>query len=128
VAPSKPPPSDNPFQDFLAILKEYFKIVQDVLGKDVFLASWDKEQEKSFPPLKSSSKIPSSRESIGIYLGNYVNPKTDGSRVYLNLRLVTFKTLKVPLARFGMELADHFANSKHRISIRRQPVADSTTL
>ena len=75
----------------------------------------------------SSSQIPQtlphSRESIGIYLGTYVNPKTDGSKVYLNLRLVTTKAHQVPLARFDMELADQFASSQHRMSIHRQPRA-----
>jgi hypothetical protein len=102
-------------------LKAYFTIIQDVLGKDIFIASWDSEQEEAFPPLKNPAKIPSSRESLGIYLGGYINPKQDGSRVYLNLRLVTYKDLQVPMERFGMELADSLANSKHKMTIRRQP-------
>jgi hypothetical protein len=107
------PPSDKPFDEFLLILAAYFKIIQDVLGKDVYLAAWDTEQTQAFPHLKSPKKLPQSRESIGIYLGTCVNPKTEGSKVYLNLRLVTTKTHQVPLARFGMELSDHFASSKH---------------
>ncbi len=101
----------------------YFQIIQDVLGKDISLAAWDEEQTKAFPPIKSYKKLPQSRESLGIYLGTYVNPKTEGSKVYLNLRLVTTKAHQVPLARFGMELADQFASSKHRMSINRQPRA-----
>ena len=99
------PPSKKPFQDFLPLFKEYFKIIQEVLGKNVFIASWDQEQERQFPPLKSPSNIPSSRESIGIYLGTYVNPKRDGSNIFLNIRLITFHTNEVPLDQFGMELA-----------------------
>jgi hypothetical protein len=34
--------------------------------------------------MKNPSKLPASRESLGIYLGTYVNPKPDGSKVYLN--------------------------------------------
>jgi hypothetical protein len=117
------PPSDKPLDEFLTLLAAYFQIIQDVLGKDVSLAAWDEEQTKAFPPLKSPKTIPQSRESLGIYLGTYVNPKTEGSKVYLNLRLVTTKAHQVPLARFGMELADQFANSKHRMSIHRQPRA-----
>jgi hypothetical protein len=117
------PPSETPFEDFVTLLKAYFKIIQDVLGKEVYLAAWDKEQEKSFPPLKRTSKIPSSRESLGIYLGNYINPKQDGSRVYLNLRLVTYIQHQVPLDRFGSELADSFSNSKNKWNIQRQPKA-----
>jgi hypothetical protein len=119
----KTPPSDKPFDEFITIMTAYFKIIQDVLGKDVFLAAWDTEQTQAFPPIKSPKKLPQSRESTSIYLGTYVNPKTEGSKVYLNLRLVTNKEHPVPLARFGMELADHFASSKHRISIHRQPRA-----
>ncbi len=114
-------PSDKPFEDFVALLKEYFKIIQDILGKDIYIAAWDNEQSKAFPPIKKPSKLPASRESLGIYLGTYVNPKSDGSKVYLNLRLVTMLPHHVPLERFGMELADQFASSKHRMTIHRQP-------
>jgi hypothetical protein len=117
------PPSDKPFDEFLTLLAAYFQIIQDVLGKDVSLAAWDKEQTKAFPPVKSPQKILQSRESLGIYLGTCVNPKTEGSKVYLNLRLVTTKAHQVPLAQFGMELADQFANFKHHMSIQRQPKA-----
>ncbi len=102
-------------------MKAYFQIIQDVLGKEIYLSAWDTEQEKSFPPIKKPSKLPASRESLGIYLGTYVNPKTEGSKVYLNLRLVTLTPHQVALERFGMELADQFASSKHRMSIHRQP-------
>jgi hypothetical protein len=115
------PPSEDPYQDFLKTLKVYFTIIQEVLGKDIFIASWDAEQETAFPPLKNPAKLPSSRESLGIYLGGYINPKQDGSRVYLNLRLITYKDHPVPMERFGMELADALANSKHKLSMRRQP-------
>ncbi len=115
------PPSDKPYKDFVIILKAYLQIIQDTLGKDIYLATWDAEQEKAFPVIKSPSKIPSSRESLGIYLGTYVNPKKDGSRVYLNLRLVTYKPHQVPLERFGAELADNFSNSEHQLTIYRQP-------
>jgi hypothetical protein len=115
------PPSEKPFDEFLKIFAAYFKVIQDVLGKDVYLAAWDSEQTQAFPPLKSPKKLPQSRESIGIYLGTYVNPKTEGSKIYLNLRLVTTKAHQVPLARFGMELTDQFASSKHKMSIHRQP-------
>jgi hypothetical protein len=98
-------PSEQPFPDFLVMLNDFFRIIQDVLGKDVYIAAWDSEQEKAFPPIKQPSKLPTSRESLGIYLGTYINPKKDGSRIYLNLRLITFKTNPVPLARFGIELA-----------------------
>ena len=117
------PPSEQPFQDFLLAMKEYLKIIQDVLGKDVFIAAWDSEQEKAFPPLKRPEKIPSTRESLGIYLGTYINPKQDGSTVFLNLRLITFKKNPVPMERFGAELADQLANSKFNVSIRRNPKA-----
>jgi hypothetical protein len=114
-------PSEDPYQDFLKTLKAYFTIIQEVLGKDIFIASWDSEQETAFPPIKSPAKLPSSRESLGIYLGGYINPKQDGSRVYLNLRLITYKTHPVPMERFGMELAESLANSKHKMTMRRQP-------
>jgi hypothetical protein len=82
-------------------LTAYFQIIQDVLGKDISLAAWDEEQRKAFPPIKSYKKLPQSRESLGIYLGPYVNPKTEGSKVYLNLRLVTTKAHQVPLAKLA---------------------------
>ena len=75
---------------------------------------------KTFPPVKKASKLPASRESLGIYLGTYINPKTDGSKIYLNLRLITFQPPPVPLERF-VEVADHFANSKTRMTLNRQP-------
>jgi hypothetical protein len=92
------PPSDKPFDAFLTLLAAYFQIIQNVLGKDASLAAWDEEQTKAFPPLKSYKKLTQSRESLSIYLGAYVNPKTEGSEVYLNLRLVTTEAHQVPLA------------------------------
>ena len=115
------PPSKKPYQDFIILLKAYLKIIQDILRKDIYLATWDAEQEKAFPEIKSPAKIASSRESLDIYLGTYVNPKKDGSKLYLNLHLVTYKSHLVPLERFGAKLADHLANSKHQLSIYRQP-------
>jgi hypothetical protein len=115
------PPSEKPFDEFLQLLAAYFKIIQDVLGKDIFIAAWDSEQDKAFPPIRKPSKLPSSRESLGIYFGTYVNPRADGSKIYLNLRLVTLKPHHVPLTKFGMELSEHFSRSKHRLSMNRQP-------
>jgi hypothetical protein len=115
------PPSEDPYGDFLKALKEYFKIIHTTLGKDILIASWDSEQETSFPPLRNPDKIPPSRESLGIYLGGYINPKQDGSKVYLNLRLITFKKHPVPMEKFGIELQDGLSNSKHKFTIRRQP-------
>jgi hypothetical protein len=115
------PPSTKPFEDFTTILNAYFQVIQDVLGKDIHLAAWDAEQDRAFPPIKKSSKLPESREALGIYLGSYINPKVDGSSIYLNLRLVTLKDNYVPLDRFGMEVADHMSRSKHRISMGKQP-------
>jgi hypothetical protein len=115
------PPSEKPFEDFLIILKKYFQIIQDVLGKDIHLASWDNEQEKAFPPVKRPNRLPSSRESLGIYLGNYINPKPDGSKIYLNLRLGTLLPHHVPLEKFGVELSDHFSSAKEKMSIYKQP-------
>jgi hypothetical protein len=99
------PPSDKPFDDLLILLKAYFQIIQDVLGKEVYIAAWDTKQGELFPPLKTPSKLPSSRESLGIYLGTYANPKTEGSKVYLNLRLMAFASHPVPLICFEMELS-----------------------
>jgi hypothetical protein len=97
--PSKHHPVTKTFDKFLTILPSYFQIIQDViLGKDISLAAWDEEQTKVFPPIKSYKKLPQSRESLGICLGTYVNPKTEGNKVYLNLRLVTTKAHQVPLA------------------------------
>jgi hypothetical protein len=102
-------------------LQNYFQIIQDVLGKDIFLAAWDSEQEMAFPPIRTPTNMPASRESLGIYFATYVNPRAEGSQIYLNLRLVTTKPHHVPLNKFGMELSEHFARSKHRLTINRQP-------
>jgi hypothetical protein len=70
------PPSEQPFQDFLLAIKEYLKIIQDVLGKDVFITAWDSEQEKAFPPIKRPDKIPSTRESLGNLPRDLCKPQT----------------------------------------------------
>ena len=85
------PPSEKPFQAFIKLLKTYMKTVQETLGKHIYLAPWDEEQESTFPILKTKDDVPDSRESLGIYLGTYINPKTDGGKIYMNLRWVTFK-------------------------------------
>jgi hypothetical protein len=115
------PPSEKPFEDFVELLKLYLKTVQRILGKSVHLAPWDSEQEATFPNIKIPSDVPESRESLGIYLGNYINPKQDGSKIYLNLRWVVGndRSLLVPIDRFGMELAD--ALPKLKMSMQRQP-------
>jgi hypothetical protein len=53
----KTPPSNKPFDKFLTLLAASFQIIQDILGKDVSLAAWDKEHMEGFPPLKSPQKI-----------------------------------------------------------------------
>jgi hypothetical protein len=116
------PPSDKPFDEFKVLLKKFLTTVQSLLGKGVWLGPWDAEQEATFPHLKLPSDVPESRESIGIYLGNYINPKQDGSKIYMNLRWIVvtdrFGPL-VPPERFGMELAD--ALPKLKMSMQKQP-------
>jgi hypothetical protein len=104
---------NNYIQTFLKIFKDYFKLIQDVLGKGIYIAAWDTKQEHALQPLKIPNKIPSTWESLNIYLVTYVNPKRDGSGIYLNLCLVNFKKYLVPLACFGMELTDQCTDSKH---------------
>jgi hypothetical protein len=113
------PPSSKPFKDFVDLLKKYIKTVQTTLGKSIYLAPWDKEQEATFPLLEIPADVPESRESLGIYLGTYVNPKEDGSKIYMNLRWVTYTEPPVPLERFGLELSD--ALPKFKMSMNKQP-------
>jgi hypothetical protein len=54
-----------------------------MLGKSIYLAPWDKEQEATFSLLKTKEDIPDSRESLGIYLGTYINPKEDGGITFI---------------------------------------------
>ena len=114
------PPSDKPFPALVALVKTYLQTVQDTIGKNIYLAPWEKQQEGTFPLLKTKADVPDSRESLGIYLGTYVNPKTDGGKIYLNLRWVTFKKPPVPMDRFGMELSD--ALPLHKMSMNKQPM------
>lgn len=114
------PPSEQPFEDFVGLLKKYITTVQKILGKGIHLAPWDPEQEATFPHIQLPSDVPASRESLGIYLGNYINPKQDGSRIYMNLRWITYKDPPVALERFGMELADALPNLK--MSMTKQPI------
>ena len=83
------PPSEKPLSDFVVLLKKYLKTVQSILGQHIYLAPWDKEQESSFPHLRTPTDVPDSRKSLGIYLGTYVNPKSNGNAVWINLRWVT---------------------------------------
>ena len=115
------PPTEKPFQDFITLLTKYYNTVQSTLGKNIFLAPWDKEQETAFPPIKTPEDIPDSRETIGIYLGQYINPKEDGSRAYFNLRWITFMKPPVPLERFGIEVAD--ALTRQKMFMNKQPQA-----
>ena len=113
------PPSERPLQDFVLLLKKYLLTVQSLLSKHIYLAPWDKEQESSFTHLKTPNDVPDSRESLGIYLGTYVNPKSEGNPIWMNLRWVTSREPPVALERFGMELAD--ALPKHKMSMNKQP-------
>jgi hypothetical protein len=113
------PPSEKPLQDFVVLLKTYLLTVQNILGKHIYLAPWDKEQESSSGHLKTPEDVPASREYLGIYLGRYINPKSEGNPIWINLRLVTIKDPPVALERFGAELAD--ALPKHKMSMNKQP-------
>ena len=113
------PPSEKPLQDCVLLLKKYLQTVQSILGKHIYLAPWDKEQESSFSHLRKPADVPESRESLGIYLGTYVNPKSDGNPIWMNLHWVTSKEPPVPLVCFGLELAD--ALPKHKMSMNKQP-------
>jgi hypothetical protein len=79
------PPSDKPFEDFVQLLKKYVMTVQNVLRKNIFLAPWDSEQEATFPHLKIPADVLVSRKLLGIYLGTYINPKQEGSKIFMNL-------------------------------------------
>jgi hypothetical protein len=98
------PPNDKPMPAFIALLKTFIKTIQDTLCKNVYLALWDKDQEATFSIIKTKDDVPESRESLGIYLGTYINPKTDGGKIYMNMRWVTYRKPSVPLARFEIEL------------------------
>jgi hypothetical protein len=117
------PPSKKPFEEFVELLKPYLTTVQLILGKDLYLAPWDSEQEATFPHLKLPSDVPDSQESLGIYLGTYINLKQDSSKIYMNLRWIAATDCSgplVPLKRFGMELADTLP--KLKISMQKQPL------
>jgi hypothetical protein len=113
------PPSTKPFKEFVTLLKKYLATVQATLSTSVYLAPWDKEQEATFPILKTQEDIPESRESLGIYLGTYINPKEDGGKVYMNLRWVIATKPPVPLEKFGMELSD--ALPRLNMMMNKQP-------
>jgi hypothetical protein len=117
------PPSEQPFEDFVKKFREYFSIIQDILGKKVFIAAWDEEQDLSYKPLETPKSIQPRREDLAIYLGTYINPKAAGDTVYLNLRLVTYHPTPVPLERFGMELQDHLDKEKNQMVFYRQPLS-----
>ncbi len=117
------PPSEQPFEDFVKKFREYFSIIQDILGKKIFIAAWDEEQDLSYKPLETPKSIQPRREDLAIYLGTYINPKAAGDTVYLNLRLVTYHPTPVPLERFGMELQDHLDKEKNQMVFYRQPLS-----
>jgi hypothetical protein len=113
------PPSTKPFKEFYTLLKKYLETVQTTISKSVYLAPWDKEQEATFPVIKTKEDIPESREALGIYLGNYINPKEDGGKVWMNLRWVISTKPPIPLEKFGMELAD--ALPRFNMMMNKQP-------
>jgi hypothetical protein len=113
------PPSNKPFKEVFNLLRKYLDTVQATISKAVYLAPWDKEQEATFPVIKTKEDIPESRESLGIYLRTYINPKEDGGKVYMNLCWVIAKTPPVPLEKFGMELSD--ALPRFNMMMNKQP-------
>ena len=106
------PPSDKPFPAFVALLKTYVKTVQETLGKNIYLAPWDQEQEATFPLIKKKEDVPDSRESLGIYLGTYINPKTEGGKIYMNLHWVTFKNPQFLSINLEWSFPTHFHDNK----------------
>jgi hypothetical protein len=69
----------------------------DPRKRDLLGTMGDKEQEATLPLLHIPEDIPDSQESLGIYLGMYVNPKEDDSKIFLNLCWVNLKPLRLHL-------------------------------
>lgn len=119
-------PCKQPIEEFSKNLRKVFRIMQAVAGTDLWIAPWDEEQESAFKILKKPSDIPDGskyddRFTLAIYTGSFLNLKTEGSTVWVQLRLVHKKELKVAISQLGNALQHSFQDLSFSVRFNRQP-------
>ena len=123
-ADDKKPPLEAFADNFKAVLTA----VQLVAGKALWIGPWDEEQESSgFPIIKKKSDIPDGkkpdrhRNIFNIYTNSYINPKKEGSNIWMQLRFVHEQPIQVDLHKLGEAVQDAFTDLPFSVRFYRQP-------
>ena len=117
--------SSKPTFEFVKNFKEVFTIIQDITGPNLHIGPWDEEQESTeFPVITHPNKFPSGKEKnpLYIYTGSYINPKREGSKVWIQLRFVHELPIKLELHKLGEMLQDAFSDLPFDVRFNRQPM------
>ena len=124
----KPDKQKTPLAVFAANFKVVLSAIQNVAGEHLWLGPWDEEQELSgFPVIKTTDDLPDGlkpdrhRNIFNIYTNSYVNPKKEGSKIWLQLRFVHEKAILVELRKLGDSLQDTFIDLPFDVRFYRQP-------
>ena len=124
----------NLLEVFSDNVKMILTIAKKVAGDNLWLGTWDEEQETTeFPIIKTIDQFPSGKSSANhsafairnaftIYTNSYVNPKKDGGKVWLQLRFIHEQPLRVPLPKLGEHLQDAFGDLPFQVQFNRHPM------
>ena len=116
----------TPSEQFALNFRQVFKRMQAIVGTNLRIATWDPEQEQTFPDLLNPDTTPKGttfddKQMLNIYTNAYVSSKKENSRIWTQLRLAHEKPLKIELSKVGEALQNAFEDFKFDVRFSRQP-------
>ena len=108
--------------------KKVLEATQKVAGEHLWLGPWDEEQEQSgFTIIKTKEELPDGskparhRNIFNIYTNSYVNPKKEGSKIWLQLRFIHEKPISIEFKKLGELVQDILIDMPFDVRFNRQP-------
>ena len=118
----------QPLEAFADNFKVVFRAIQKIAGEHLWLCTWDEEQELSgFPPIKHKDELPDGskperhRNIFNIYTNTYINPKKEGSKIWLLLRFAHEQPIRIELPKLGEAVQDSFTDLPFDVRFNRHP-------
>ena len=118
----------NPLESFADNFKKVLEATQKVAGEHLWLGPWEEEQEQSgFTIIKTKEELPDGskparhRNIFNIYTNSYVNPKKEGSKIWLQLRFIHEKPISIEFKKLGELVQDILIDMPFDVRFNRQP-------
>ena len=110
----------TPSEQFALNFRQVFKRMQAIVGTNLRIATWDPEQEQTFPDLLTPDTTPKGttfddKQMLNIYTNAYVSSKKENSRIWTQLRLAHEQP------KVGEALQNAFEDFKFDVRFSRQP-------